>query len=79
MLLVNKDNIEDLNPTDIEEMVYCPVEEKDKWKIDVAKALMELQYVSLILPNLFYSVIMGCHASWKMNIQEVDLQMYLMD
>ena len=37
MLLVNKDNIEDLNPTDIEEMVYCPVEEKDKWKIDVGK------------------------------------------
>ena len=51
MLLVKKNNIEDLTPADIEQIVYCPVEENDEWKIVFAKELVELQSGSLVLPN----------------------------
>ena len=51
MLLVKKNNIEDLNPTDIDQIEYCPVDEHDKWKIVFANELLELKSGSLVLPN----------------------------
>ena len=39
MLLLNKKTIEELNPSDAENIIYCPVEDENKWKIEMTKDL----------------------------------------
>lgn len=51
MILSKKTSIEDLNPTDSDMIKYCSVEEENKWKIEVAKELLEVQSGNLELGN----------------------------
>ena len=43
MLLVDQANIDDLNPTDADSIVYCPADSENEWKIDIAKELLDVQ------------------------------------
>ena len=54
MLLVGKTNIEDLNPTDADSLVYCPVESENEWKIEIAKELLEVQSGCLQLEHFSF-------------------------
>ena len=51
MLIVNKTQIDDLDPSDLINIKYFPVNEENKWKIDVIKELLEIQYGSLTLED----------------------------
>ena len=51
MILVKKTSIEDLTPTDCDNLKYWPVEDGNKWKIEVAKELLEVQSGNLELEN----------------------------
>ena len=54
MLNVGKTNIEDLNPTDADSFVYCPVESENEWKIEIAKELLEVQSGCLQLEHFSF-------------------------
>ena len=62
-VISEKKHIDDLNPSDTESIEYSPVEEKDSWKISLAKELIEVQSGSLIIPNFDSDEIqeMLCH------------------
>ena len=51
MLLVKKTSIDNLNPTDSDIIKYWPVEEENKWKIDIAKELLEVRSGNMELEN----------------------------
>ena len=51
MLLVKKDNIDDLNITDANSIHYCEVDQQNEWKIEVAKELIEAKYGNIVLEN----------------------------
>ena len=51
MLVTGKSRIEDLEPEDACNIKYYPVEDENKWKIEVARELLEVQYGSLNLDN----------------------------
>ena len=57
MLLVKKTTIEDLNPTESDNVQYCPVDEDNIWKIGVAKELLEVQSGNMELPNFKFKEI----------------------
>ena len=51
MLVTGKSTIDDLEPQDAYDIKYYPVNDENKWKIEVARELLEVQYGSLNLDN----------------------------
>ena len=47
MLVMGKSRIDDLEPDDACNIEYNPVKDENKWKIEVARELLEVQYGSL--------------------------------
>ena len=57
MLLVNKTSIEELNPTDAENISYHIANEKDEWRINVAKELLQVKAGDLEIEGFDYKEI----------------------
>ena len=49
MILINKKTIEKLNPTDAENIIYCSVDDENKWKIEMTKELLEVRAGDLVI------------------------------
>ena len=43
MMLVGKNNINEINVTDLDTVAYFPVKDEDLWKIDLAKELVDIK------------------------------------
>ena len=51
MLLVNKNNISDLSPSDANTIEYEPVQLKDKWKVQLVKEITDIKFGEQVLEN----------------------------
>ena len=52
MLLFNKNSIDEIEEKDIIEYVYAPVENKDEWKLQMIKELIDVKNKELEIENL---------------------------
>ena len=51
MLIANKNDINDLDPSDTTDIQYYPVSENDEWKVNVVKELTDVKFGLLNLDN----------------------------
>ena len=50
--MTTKDDISELVPSDIHEMLYIPVAEHDEWRIEMVKELIDVKYGESVIENL---------------------------
>ena len=52
LLLTSKDDISELVPSDVDKMVYQPVNPSDVWKINMVKELIDVKWGQAVVENL---------------------------
>ena len=57
MLLVNKTNLDVVTKKDLDEQIYVNVPHSDKWKVDLAKEILEVKNKKLEMKILNYKEI----------------------
>ena len=44
MLLVNKNTVDDLHPSDTTDLIFCPLPESEKWRINFIHEITEIKF-----------------------------------
>ena len=52
LLMTTKDDISELVPSDIHEMLYIPVAKHEEWRIEMVKELIDVKYGESVIENL---------------------------
>ena len=52
LLMTDKSNVDDLVPSDVENMEYHPLPEAEKWKISIIKEIIEIKNGNMNISNL---------------------------
>ena len=51
MLMVNKNDIRELSPSDATDIIYMPVPQEEKWKVDMTKEITDIKFGKQLLEN----------------------------
>ena len=50
-MLTDKHNIEDVTKDDLQKLEYAPIDEKDKWKLNIIKEITDIKFNKLIVED----------------------------
>ena len=50
--MTSKDDISELVPSDIDQMVYRPVDPNDEWRLNMLKELIDVKWGQAVVENL---------------------------
>ena len=51
LMLTDKHNIEDVTKDDLQKLEYAPIDENDKWKVNIIKEITDIKFNKLIVED----------------------------